>query len=131
MMVLHFFLPVKIILKSPFLFIGLFLILLGVLVVIWAGIVFLHRYPPGMSVEDPIGLKTSGPYRFTRNPMYLGMLLIALGGSAGFGCVPVFLGPLIFWAVINYISIPLEEKKLEDAFGPQYREYKNSVRRWL
>jgi protein-S-isoprenylcysteine O-methyltransferase Ste14 len=76
-------------------------------------------------------LVTSGPYRFTRNPMYLGLTLLYLG-EAG-----LFVAP---WAVIllvlplyyvNRLIIPLEEGQLYDAFGDQYRLYCSRVRRWL
>ena len=76
-------------------------------------------------------LETSRPYRFTRNPMYLGMTLVLLGGSLGLGSLTAFVGPAAFWTVINSIFIPFEEKKLEGTFGPQYLDYKRSVRRWL
>lgn len=86
----------------------------------------------GIVPFDPAtSLVTGGFYRFTRNPMYLGMLLILLGmafktGSLG-GFLPI---PLFVW-VINHNFIRGEEEFLEDAFGDHYLAYKSRVRRWL
>lgn len=76
-------------------------------------------------------LVTSGPYRFTRNPMYVGMAVLyaALALSLGVIWALVFL-PLVIIAV-DRLVIAREEPYLERKFGDQYREYKSSVRRWL
>lgn len=74
---------------------------------------------------------TRGAYRWTRNPMYVGMTLIYLGVTAIAGA----LWPLIFLSppllVLNRQVIPMEERQLEQAFGPEYLAYKSRVRRWL
>jgi len=76
-------------------------------------------------------LCTGGPFRFSRNPIYLGdwLLLIAV-------CLllhtfwPVLFAPLI-WAAVRFGVIANEERHLEARFGPSYREYKSRVRRWI
>jgi protein-S-isoprenylcysteine O-methyltransferase Ste14 len=76
-------------------------------------------------------LVTSGPYRFTRNPMYLGMLLLYLGGSCwGNSLWPLFFLPLVLW-VMQAGVIAREESYLEERFGEAYRQYRARVRRWL
>lgn len=72
-----------------------------------------------------------GPYKFTRNPMYLMMVLICLG----FGIILseawiVLLTPLLALA-LYHVAIKHEEFYLEEVFGDSYREYKRSVRRWI
>ena len=74
---------------------------------------------------------TDGPFRWTRNPMYLGMLLVILGLAP----LADTLWPLLFmppfWALLRYGVIGREERYLETKFGEPYRSYKASVRRWL
>lgn len=74
---------------------------------------------------------TAGAYRWTRNPMYVGLTLIYLGVSA----VTAALWPLLFLPipvlVMDRRIIPMEERQLEEVFGPSYTEYKARVRRWI
>jgi protein-S-isoprenylcysteine O-methyltransferase Ste14 len=76
-------------------------------------------------------LVTWGPYRFSRNPMYVG-LIIAYIGEAGIlrQLWPLFLLPLTV-AYVNWIVIPVEEAKLKEVFAEQYDRYRARVRRWL
>ena len=72
-----------------------------------------------------------GPYRISRNPMYVGLVLIYLGVTFLLGTA----WPLLFLAfpvwVTHAKTIPYEEQMLERAFGDEYRGYKERVRRWL
>ena len=72
-----------------------------------------------------------GPYRITRNPMYvsLALLYIGFGFLLGISWVFVFLPAVIF--VMHYYIIRREESYLESRFGEQYLAYKQQVRRWL
>ena len=76
-------------------------------------------------------LVTWGPYRFTRNPMYVGLTLAYLG-EAGLlhQTWPVFLLPLTL-AYVNWIVIPVEEAKLKEVFAEEYERYRFNVRRWV
>lgn len=76
-------------------------------------------------------LITRGPFRFSRNPMYLGMVVALLGVALFFGSLPLFLVPVAHFLVLNFVFIPFEEEKMERQFGEQYRAYKVQVRRWL
>ncbi len=76
-------------------------------------------------------LVIGGPYRFTRNPIYLGFLLIYLGFSMAAGTLWGWLGsPFLIWSVTNSVIQP-EEVYLENKFESQYREYRSHVRRWI
>jgi protein-S-isoprenylcysteine O-methyltransferase Ste14 len=76
-------------------------------------------------------LVTSGPFRFTRNPMYLGLLLLALGIALYFGTLPFLVVVPLAFLLINFVFIPFEEAKMQRQFGAQYTDYRASVRRWL
>jgi protein-S-isoprenylcysteine O-methyltransferase Ste14 len=76
-------------------------------------------------------IATTGPYRWTRNPMYLGMALIYAGLAIGFdGPIAFALLPLVLIAIQTQV-IAREERYLEAKFGDDYRCYKAAVRRWL
>lgn len=74
---------------------------------------------------------TYGPYRITRNPMYLGMVLILTGIAFLVGALAMFIAPIALFVTINNVFIPFEEAKMERQYGAQFREYKERVRRWL
>lgn len=74
---------------------------------------------------------TGGVYRYTRNPMYLGVAAV-LNGWAVFLAVPwTLLGPFVFVLFITRFQIIPEEQALSSKFGVEYSAYKNTVRRWL
>jgi protein-S-isoprenylcysteine O-methyltransferase Ste14 len=72
-----------------------------------------------------------GTYRYTRNPMYLGMIFILLGASFIMGTIPSMLAPVVFFLIIDKIFIPYEEDKLQSSFSDSYDEYMMATRRWL
>ena len=76
-------------------------------------------------------LATSGPYAYTRNPLYLGSTLVYLGLSVAAGSLwaIILLVPLLW--VINVGVVAREERYLERKFGNAYRTYKARVRRWV
>lgn len=76
-------------------------------------------------------LITCGIYGFTRNPMYLGMILMLAGIALCAGTAPFYLAAVAYFAVINWVFCPYEEEKLRRAFGGQYTQYQGNVRRWL
>jgi len=112
--------------------------LLGPLVTACAVVLFLLSYREfrraGTSVQ---GTKRStvivrtGPYRFSRNPIYLAFILFVLGLSVWLNnlWLPVTLVPAV--GIIAMVVIPREERFLERNFNDQYLSYKAQVRRWL
>ena len=76
-------------------------------------------------------LVTRGVYRVTRNPMYLGMVLLLGGVAFCVGTLPMFLAPLGQFLVMNFAVIPFEEEKMGRQFGERYESYRRKVRRWL
>lgn len=81
--------------------------------------------------DEATTLVTQGFFRFTRNPMYLGMVVFLLGVSLIFACLPVLLPVIAFTLIIHHVFILREEQFMEQAFGDDYLEYKRSVRRWI
>jgi protein-S-isoprenylcysteine O-methyltransferase Ste14 len=76
-------------------------------------------------------LVTSGPFQFSRNPIYLGMLIWLIGLAILLGSLIAFAFPLIFFLLANFIVIPLEERDMECIFEARFFEYKRRVRRWF
>jgi protein-S-isoprenylcysteine O-methyltransferase Ste14 len=81
--------------------------------------------------QPATALVTGGPYRFTRNPIYLGFLLIFLGFTLLAGTLwGILLSPLLIGTITRWI-IRAEETYLEGKFEDKYRGYSTRVRRWL
>lgn len=76
-------------------------------------------------------LVTSGVYRVTRNPMYVGMALLLGAWAVHLGALWPFAGPLLFVLYINRFQIAPEERVLTGLFGAAYTDYMRRVRRWL
>jgi len=76
-------------------------------------------------------LVTDGVYRFTRNPMYLGMALILAGLAIKFGSLGPWLPIPLFVAIIQHQFIRNEEIFLTAIYGDQYRQFCQNVRRWI
>jgi protein-S-isoprenylcysteine O-methyltransferase Ste14 len=81
--------------------------------------------------EPASRLVQHGPYRFTRNPMYLGLTIAYAGLSLALNTAwPLLLLPLVIWLLIKTVIRP-EEEYLASTFGDEYLAYKKRVRRWL
>ena len=76
-------------------------------------------------------LITDDIYSLTRNPMYLGILLMLLGTAIGSGGLFFYIATLLFFLIIDRVFCPYEEAKLAYAFSDEFRRYRNRVRRWL
>ncbi len=76
-------------------------------------------------------LVTRGPFRFTRNPMYLGLVTATLGIAFLLGAWPMFLAPIAVFVTTNWVHIPFEEAKMRRQFGTEYEAYVGRVRRWI
>ena len=76
-------------------------------------------------------LVTHGPFRYTRNPMYSGLVLMALGFAFYFGTIAFYAVPVLLFVLCNFSFIPFEEAKMQRQFGDQYTDYLRRVRRWV
>jgi len=107
------------------------LLVIGFLVRVWATFYFYERRMKVISLTPQKTLITSGPYRFSRNPLYLGGNVFIFFGAALLLGSPTGL----FIAAIHLPFVDLfirrEEKQLEKGFGEQWMRYKKQVRRWI
>ncbi|MDF1722034.1 MAG: isoprenylcysteine carboxylmethyltransferase family protein [Minwuia sp.] len=110
---------------------GLFGVGAGVLLILWGAFQFRKVRTNIHTFHDPNVLVTSGPFRFTRNPMYLGFLIILSGAAIANNALIAFLPVAVFFVVANWWYIPYEERAAVQAFGQSYLDYKQEVRRWL
>lgn len=76
-------------------------------------------------------LVTGGPFRFTRNPMYLGLVVATLGIAVWVGAWPMFIVPAAVFFTAGLVHIPFEEAKMRRQFGTAYDAYTTQVRRWV
>lgn len=81
--------------------------------------------------EKTTSLVTSGPYKYSRNPMYIGFLLWVTAGVVYSSNLINIIFPVAFVILASNLYIAREEKALEDIFGDSFRKYKKDVRRWL
>lgn len=97
-----------------------------------AGVVGVLRHRTTIVPHHAVSaLVTTGPYRWSRNPMYTGLAILYLGGAFLLGSWwPILLLPLVLIAVTLLVIRP-EERYLSERFGPDYADYRNRVRRWL
>jgi protein-S-isoprenylcysteine O-methyltransferase Ste14 len=128
---LHYLFPVMILIAWPYTYLGPILILGGLALQSWASIIF-RKVGTSFQLhgKSPL-LVTTGPFQFSRNPMYLGMLFWLIGLSVLLGSLSVFLLPILFFLVANFYMVPLEEKSMERTFETQFNTYKQRVRRWF
>jgi len=70
-------------------------------------------------------------YRLTRNPMYLGMIMILIGIALLVGSWTYYLVAIIYAIILNHIFCPYEERKLLEQYGIEYADYTEHVRRWI
>ncbi|MDA0999615.1 MAG: isoprenylcysteine carboxylmethyltransferase family protein [bacterium] len=103
----------------------------GLALLIIAAIQFTRAGTPLKPEKTPACIVERGLYRFSRNPMYLGMVLLLMGGALALGSLPAFTAPIGFALALNLYQVPREEKELEAQFGDLYLEYARRVRRWL
>jgi protein-S-isoprenylcysteine O-methyltransferase Ste14 len=103
----------------------------GTLVALWCIFTFVEkgRGTPA-PFDPPRRLVIQGPYRFVRNPMYLGATLALAGAACFYKSAALLLYGIIFLLVTHFFVIGYEEPILRRTFGQDYEEYCHSVRRW-
>ena len=118
-------------LPTPWNWLGAVLIVAAAGLIAWALRTFQSRHTTKVPHETPSALVTEGPYRFTRNPMYLGLATALVGIAMIVGRAAAFAGPAILVLAIDLAFIRREERVLERLFGREYLDYKARVRRWI
>lgn len=105
----------------------------GVALDVWALAEFRRQRttPSPLAPQRARAVVERGPYRFTRNPMYLGLVLILLALCLWRGHALALVAPAVFVAYITRYQIVPEERALRAKFGAAYEGYLRRVRRWL
>lgn len=110
---------------------GSLLMAIGFFIRVWAAFHFYENQMKVISLVPQRTLVTSGPFRFSRNPLYLGGNVFIFFGAALLLGSPI---ALLFTAIhlpLMDLFIRREEKQLEQAFGEEWVRYKSQVRRWI
>jgi protein-S-isoprenylcysteine O-methyltransferase Ste14 len=128
---LHFLFPAAKIIPFPWNLLGAVPFAFGLALNLLADRAFKKHDTTVKPFQESAALVTAGVFRVSRNPMYLGFVLILVG-------IAIFMGSLTPWAIIpilaiwmDLIFIKVEERMLERTFGDRWLEYKKSVRRWI
>lgn len=109
---------------------GVALIAVALILMVWAAVEFRRHRTTLIPGEEPSALVTGGPYRFSRNPIYLADALILVGWCLTQGAlIPMVLVPVFMWVIERRFILP-EEDRLRAAFGEGFTEWASRVRRW-
>ena len=127
---LHYLFPTPLIPK-PFNYFGILFFVAGLLILFWSFGLFKKKETPILPGKKPTALVIEGPYKFTRNPMYLGVTTALAGVAIYLGDILAILAPIVFFMFVSLRFIPREEKLMEKLFSKKYLDYKKKVRRWL
>lgn len=101
------------------------------MIALWALIGF-YRADTDVRPDKPdSALIMSGPYRYSRNPLYIVLILVQITAALWLNMLWVLLLTPLSAVVINYYAVRREERYLEQRFGQEYLDYKQRVRRWL
>ncbi len=131
MLALHFLFPVTRIIPAPWIVFGFIPLAIGIAINLIADKAFHQANTTVKPFEESASLIREGVFRYTRNPMYLGFVLILIGISLLFGSLTPWIIVPIFAIMMDFIFIRVEERMLDEQFGPIWLEYKARVRRWL
>ena len=117
--------------QTPSRIAALLCVALWAVLMVWSFGLFRRAHTSIIPVKPTTALVVSGPYRFTRNPVYVGFVCLYLGLALWLGIFwAIILLPAVI-AVVQYYVIAREEQYLEQKFGKEYLEYKSCVRRWI
>lgn len=123
----HFFWEQYNLIPHPFNIIGTVLQLAGLVLIGKTGDLF-KKYNTTLFYNKSTHLIEEGLFKWSRNPMYVGIFLLVLGFTIIFRNVVSLVVPILFFLVIRYYSIPIEEKMMEETFGEKYLAYKARTR---
>ena len=128
---LHFWLPIKRLFFPPITYLGIVAIAIGIVTILFCAYLFRQNNTAIVPFQESSYLITQGIFSFSRNPIYLGMIITLMGVWLYLGSLtPVFIVPVFAW-LIQKLFIKEEERMLEVKFGEEYREYQATVRRWI
>ena len=113
----HFVFPVRVLLQAPFTWSGFLIIGAGIFLAFRCRALFLRNRTTLSPYESPAVLITTGPFRISRNPVYLAMAAMLFGSAVVMGTLVPFVFTVLFIVIIEVLFIPDEERRLEEIFG--------------
>jgi protein-S-isoprenylcysteine O-methyltransferase Ste14 len=128
---MQFYFPIYQYIHEPAAYAGIAGVLLGIAMASISAGMFKKAGTGIKPFDEATFLVKAGFYRYTRNPMYLGMFLMLTGVAFLMGSVGAALPVFLFVIIIRNNFVLAEERFLQACFGQQYLDYKSSVRRWL
>jgi protein-S-isoprenylcysteine O-methyltransferase Ste14 len=131
MVLLHFCWPLHVLWRAPWTWLGVAVILVGLWPMIWAAGLFRRAGTGVRPFTAATALVAAGPYRFTRNPMYLGMVTVTVGAAICLGSASPWVVPPAFAILIDRRFVRREEEFLRRELGEPYVAFCTRVRRWL
>ena len=131
MVMLNFLIPVHQLIPYPWNAAGMIPLALGVTLNAAADSALKKRGTTVKPFEESKVLVTSGIFSYSRNPMYLGMVMILIGVAILLGALSPFIIVPVFAVTMDRLFIIAEEKMLGQRFGHAWKQYKSNVRRWI
>lgn len=128
---LHYFLPIKQIIHYPYNLLGFLFFVIGGALNIWTDQLFKKNDTTVKPDEKPSAFIQTGPFKISRNPMYLGMTILLIGIGFILGSIISFVGTILFVVAMEIAFITQEEKNLQEQFGEEFDAYRKKVRRWI
>lgn len=129
--VLHFVVPIRTLIRSPYTYLGVLVMAGGLYIANQARTLFKQADTSFQLEGEAHTLVTEGPFRYSRNPIYLGMLLWLLGLAMLLGSLGAFILPVAIFLLMNFVMIPFEERRMQEVCGEEFIAYKARVRRWF
>jgi protein-S-isoprenylcysteine O-methyltransferase Ste14 len=131
MWALHMLLPGPTLLSFPYTLVGAAVAALGFVVTLSGARLFARIRTNIRTWHEPGVLVTDGLFRWSRNPMYLGFVLLLLGTAILLGTTTPFIAPVLFAIIADRWYIAFEERAMQAKFGAEYEAYMGRTRRWL
>lgn len=105
---------------------------IGLIIMFWCIINFAIKGKGTLSPLDPTKkLVVAGLYHFSRNPMYVGVILMLIGEAIFFQSIGLWIYSIMVFIAFNIFTILVEEPRLRKDFGEEYERYCEKVRRWI
>ena len=129
------FYPIELPLPDILRLTGLIISSLGLILIAWANYILLHINKIGLKDREPFHVPSSlaltGPYKFSRNPIYFGAIVMVFGLFILSASITILILNCFCFLLFRFSFVKWEEEKLEEKFGQNYLDFKKRVRRWI
>jgi protein-S-isoprenylcysteine O-methyltransferase Ste14 len=131
MLALHLMVPLAVVVPWPWSLAGIAVMVAGGVLAVVAERRFKQAGTTVKPFDRSSALVTTGPFRYSRNPMYVGLLAMLAGLWLLLGTLTPLVVPPVFFGLIRQRFVMVEERALALQFGAAYEDYRGKVRRWL